>query len=306
MAALGGTNEFETDTVEIIDLQSINSTCTLISKFPNSTYSAVGGLGPNERPIICDGQFSNECYSYINKTWSAFPSMSIRRYFSAVSKSPYPDKSHFFLVTGGYSGDDYFNTSEVLTPKGWQNLSTNLPTGMLQHCAVLINATTVMLIGGSTSHDSDASDYRYSKKTYLFNSENESWSEGPTLISGRNSHTCAKIKKSSQSSQYSIIVVGGYNGWSMSSVEILEEGASEWVAGPEFPFPILDSSMIEYSDGSVFLIGGRKVGSSRVALDTIFQLQHGQADWIEKPQKLKEARYWATAFLVPDEIADCS
>ena len=217
------------ETVEIIDLQSINSTCAMFSRFPKKDNGAVGGLGPDEKPIVCGGgeagDYSNECYFYVNKTWSSFPSMSERRYYSAISQSPYPDKSHFFLVTGGFSDIGYpSNTGEVLTQNGWLKVSVNLPTVMARHCVVLVNDTTVMLIGGRKSQDG------FLKETYLFNSENEIWSEGPTLMSKRDSHTCAKIKKSRQSSQYSIIVAGGYNGGEMSSVEILEEGASEWAA----------------------------------------------------------------------------
>ena len=49
MVALGIPNQSlsETDKVEIIDLQSINSTCSMFSIFPKSTHLAAGGLGPD-------------------------------------------------------------------------------------------------------------------------------------------------------------------------------------------------------------------------------------------------------------------
>jgi hypothetical protein len=71
----------------------------------------------------------------------------------------------------------------------------------------------------------------------------------------------------------SIIVVGGSY---LSSVEILDEGSNKWQTGPELPFGIEDSQMVEDQIGGVVLIGGR---SSLVDnLDTLYQLPHGGLD----------------------------
>jgi hypothetical protein len=64
--------------------------------------------------------------------------------------------------------------------------------------------------------------------------------------------------------------------------------------------------MVEDQNGGVVLIGG---GSSSVGiLDTLYQLPNGGQDavWTEMEQKMKIGRYWHTAFMVPDNIVDCS
>jgi len=55
----------------------------------------------------------------------------------------------------------------------------------------------------------------------------------PALQYGQNSHRCARIRKDRLSQSFSIIVVGGQNQLGfMSSVEILDEGATNWRSGP--------------------------------------------------------------------------
>ena len=300
MVAVGYTIQGFSDKVEIIDLENPISTCTDLPKYPMQVDRVVGTLGQNENPIICGGYpGSRECYSYVDKIWNSFPSMNTVRGHAASLPSPYPNKSHIFLVTGGVENTGDTNTGEILTEDGWQNMPEPLPVKIAFHCAVLVNATTAFIIGGRQD------DQNAAPMTYFFNTENEVWIEGPLLKTGRREHSCARIQKDSQSSQYSVIVAGGVNSndVTLSSVELLEVGASEWVAGPELPEKILGSSMVEYSDGGVFYIGG--LGGGRYHY-TIFYLAHGQAEWVEMPQKLKIATAWATSFLVPDEITNCS
>jgi hypothetical protein len=104
----------------------------------------------------------------------------------------------------------------------------------------------------------------------------------------------------------SIIVVGGLDSSYLSSVEILDEGSNEWQTGPEHPSEIVGSQMVEDQNGGVVLIGG--LSSSVGILDTLYQLPHGGQDavWTKMEQKMKTGRREHTAFLIPDNIADCS
>jgi hypothetical protein len=92
----------------------------------------------------------------------------------------------------------------------------------------------------------------------------------------------------------------------LSSVEILNEGSNEWQTGPELPFGISNSQMVEDQNGGVVLIGGYSPSVSN--LDTIYQLPHGGQDavWTEMEQKMTTGRRDHTTFLVPDNIVDCS
>jgi hypothetical protein len=166
---------------------------------------------------------------------------------------------------------------------------------------VTVNSTTVMAIGGYQNGQS------YSGKTFYFTFGEESWTEGPELKNKRDDHSCGKIRRNKESQEMSIIVAGGYDGSSrLSSVEILDEGSNEWQTGPELPFQIWESQMVEDQNGGVVLIGGDS--SSAGTLGTLYQLPHGGQDavWTKMEQKMKIGRYEHTAFLVPDNFVDCS
>jgi N-acetylneuraminic acid mutarotase len=92
----------------------------------------------------------------------------------------------------------------------------------------------------------------------------------------------------------------------LSSVEILDKSSNEWQTGPELPFEIRSSQLVEDQNGGVVLIGGES--SSLSNLDTLYQLPHGGQDavWTKMEQKMKTGRNFHTAFLVPDNVADCS
>ena len=300
LLVLGGQNSEYSDVAEIIDLDAPNKNCENLHNFPYAVKMPTGGLLSNGSPVICGGALYgstpvNECFSYFNNSWSAFPSMALPRFISAVSASPYPNGSHRFLVTGGIGG---LNSGEVLTDIGWQNLTTHLPTSIYGHCMVHINSTTAVIIGG-TQNQIYSTPY-----TYFFNSEHELWFPGPSLKGGRNWSSCGKISKDNNSHEFSVIVVGGINNIKrLASAEILDEGSSEWRKGPDYPFGISSPSLIEYPGGGVILVGGDSDFSTE---NKIYYLEHANSTWVEMPQKLKVGRESAIAFLVPDEITNCS
>jgi N-acetylneuraminic acid mutarotase len=206
------------------------------------------------------------------------------------------------LVTGGYDGSfSYFNSAEILTEEGWESIIPSLPvTTLYAHCMVTVNSTTVLAIGGQQNG--------FSGKTFYFTFGKESWTEGPELKNKRRYHSCGKIRRDKDSQEMSIIVAGGSDGFFsyLSSVEILDEGSNEWQMGPELPFTIYGSQMVEDQNGGIVLIGG---SSDSVAnIDTLYQLSHGGQDavWTKMEQKMNTGRRLHIAFLVPDNIVDCS
>jgi hypothetical protein len=204
------------------------------------------------------------------------------------------------LVTGGLdSSGSYLNSAEMLTEEGWESNIPSLPVTIYAHCMVTVNSTTVMVIGGSQ-------DGQISGKTFYFTFGEESWTEGHELKNNRLYHSCGMIRKNKESQAMSIIVAGGRDGSSLSSVEILDEGSNEWQTGPELPFGIEGSQMVEDQNGGVVLIGG--YSSSVDNLDSLYQLPHGGQDafWTKMEQKLKTGRREHTAILVPDNLVDCS
>jgi hypothetical protein len=289
------------NTCEVINLASSASTCKNPPNFPATVYAAIRGLGFKGNPILCGGRQndapSNKCYSLENNQWVSSASMNSVRVRAAAAQL----KDGHLLVTGGYDESvSDLNSAEMLTEEGWESNIPSLPVTFYAHCMVTVNSTTVMAIGGTQNGQS------YSGKTFYFTLGDESWTEGPELKNKRSSHSCGKIRRNKESQEMSIIAAGGIKSSFLSSVEILHEGSNEWQMGPELPFGISHSKMVEDQNGGVVLIGG--LSSSVGYLDTLYQLPHGDQDaaWIKMEQKMKTVRSSHTAILVPDNIVDCS
>jgi hypothetical protein len=290
-----GETDGDTKTIEIIDLESAK-TCKNLPDFPHAAAFGFGGLGFQNMPMICS--YTSDCYSLDRNKWTSSFSTESERFLGAVSLSPYPTESYKLFLTGGRRS----NTAEVLTEQGWKALPQTIPIEeIFYHCSVLVNSTTVMVIGGIENQKSS------SNKTYFFNTENEIWTEGPQLKNIRKSHSCGTIRKNSQTQEFSVIVAGGRDSNKiLSSVEILDPGSNEWRKGLDLPFGITDAQMVEDQNGGVVLVGGLK-GTDRY-LDTLYQLPHGGKDteWFEMEQKLDNGRAKHVAFFVPDSLFDCS
>jgi N-acetylneuraminic acid mutarotase len=223
--------------------------------------------------------------------------MNSVRYYAAAAQL----QDGKLLVTGGKNGSAFLNSAEMLTEEGWESNIPSLPVTIVYHCMVTVNSTTVMAIGGYGQNG------QYSGKTFYFTFGEEYWTEGPELKNKRGWHSCGKIRRNKESQELSIIVAGGLGGSSkLSSVEILDEGSNEWQTSPELPVGMCCSQMVEDQNGGIVLIGGESSSAGR--LDTLYQLSHGGQDavWTKMEQKMKTGRNEHTAFLVPDNIVDCS
>ena len=283
------------NSVEIIDLLSTVTQCPNFPNFPRSTYFANGGLDNNDNPIVCGGQPStNDCQSFVNGRWVSIQPLTQIRSLYATMKSPFLNDSVNLFLAGSF--DPLSGTAEILVNGVWQKWPINLPTKIGFHCMLMLNSTALILIGGNQD------DVVLSPRTHIFDIANQKWSDGPVLHFGRRAHSCAIIPTNSQSSEYSVIVVGGLDGHDMSSVEILDEGSNEWRQGPELPLPVCCSVIVEHPLGGIALIGGRT--SEKILLNTIYRLANAGEDWELMPQQLQVARHFHTAFLVPNEVAD--
>jgi hypothetical protein len=297
----GGLTPSATDTCEVINLASSASTCKNPPNFPATVHAAIGGLGFKGNPILSGGYqngfSSNKCYSLENNEWVSSASMNSVRVEAGMAQL----KDGKILVTGGYNASfSFLNNAEMLTEEGWESNIPSLPVTIKAHCMVTVNSTTVMVIGGFQNK-------RISRKTFYFTFGEEKWTEGPELKNKRFGHICGKIRRNKESQEMSIIVAGGFDDGSyLSSVEFLDEGTNEWQTGPELPFGIDESQMVEDQNGGVVLIGGRSL--SLEGLDTLYQLPHGGQDavWTMMEQKMKTGRNRHTAFLITDNIVDCS
>ncbi len=303
LVGLGSTKSGRTNNFEVIDLESTTSKCSQVPPYPLAIEGAMGGIGINEKPIVCGGYsstFHNNCYM-LDKTWQSSHSLKTALAYGAIAPSPFTNKSHYFILSGGWSqSSSYLNTVDAFKETEWERLPSHLPTVMHHHCMVLMNSTTIITVGGHNGN--------YLKETYILNAaRSPSWVLGPPLKYSRHVHSCSRIRKNANDlPEFSIIAAGGSGSGSTASVELLDEGASQWRDGPELPTGIYRAQMVEDPRGGVILIGGSS--STNAYLHTMYRLAHAEegARWMELPQKLSIGRYLHTAIMVPDNFVNCT
>jgi hypothetical protein len=190
LVGLGQTSNGYTNQFELIDLETPSSKCKAVPAYPLEVGTAMGGLGADEKPIICGGQASispthrSECFT-LDSSWTALPSMKTPTSWGQFAPSPFANKSHHLVSSGGHSGQVAFNRMDVLTQQGWEGL-TALPEAIHVHCMLLVNSTTLMTIGGVNGNTLN--------KTWIFHSWSQNWVLGPDLNTARYGHGCAKIR----------------------------------------------------------------------------------------------------------------
>ena len=292
------------DKVVIIDMESATSTCEPLTNKFGSVFGTTGLLNKDNNPIYCGGYdklmniASSACFIYDKFEWKNGPTLNNRRNFPAMTVSPFiSDKSSLFIVGGKYDGSP-LSSAEVLTETGrWQLFTPSAPVTIHGHCLILVNQTTVMIIGGFQNDIPSAN-------TFMIGDSQRAWTKGPVMSTGRVLQGCAKIRKDGKSHVKSIIVAGGYLSNVLNSVEILNEKSTLWYTGPYLPVATCCMSMTEDPRGGVLMIGGwTGVTSTDIyAYPTaaIYRLKHGNAEWQLIRQKISSPNYYIGSFLVPD------
>ena len=80
------------------------------------------------------------------------------------------------------------------------------------------------------------------------------WTEGPAMKIPRYYSSCGRIIKGDGSNKLNVISAGGSNS---DVVEIFDAVINEWQSGPNLPFAIDKSEMVEDPLGGVVLVGGQ-------------------------------------------------
>lgn len=149
------------------------------------------------------------------------------------------------MAVGGYSSN-----VEALTSSGWKQLPYPLPMNFLGQCMALINSTTAIVMGGFQA-------LALSKDTYVISNSTRTWTLGPPLNDLRGFHTCGRILTNKATKTYGVIVVSGYDGTNyLSSVELLDQGATSFVRGKPLPVALLYNSLVEDPAGGIIIING--------------------------------------------------
>ena len=279
--------------VEVVDLASETTVCQDLPDFPLSgILGSIGGLGLRNNPFLCYG---NDCYTPTNTTW--VPSPGLQSLFP-VRHSTSSGFSNM-IVAGGFGGP---TSAEILTSSGWIKLP-DLPQPLIWSCAVEISSNTHLVIGGINSTSKTV------PSTYFFHRDSLVWENGPPLNTARYGHSCGLIR--GENNTVNVIVTGGLSvagnaNSILDSVEVLDAGSTFWRAGPKLPIKNFASQLVQDQNGGIILIGGSPDGDT--ASPSLIQLNSADpgSEWIVMKQQLKYPRAAFTAFLIPENITDCS
>ncbi len=249
--------------VEMIDLETQN-TCSQINDYPiedaGMTLGIIDGL-LKSCGSLSEGDY---CYDYNPETnsWITSESMLVSR---DTPRSSFID-GVWFVTGDGTNDDDFPLSTDIWTGTEFESGPT-LPTEMFLHCQLTVNSTHVFF-----------ADTYFTGISYLFDWYGQSWTVLPSMTVERDNPSCGLINNPDNGIE----------------VVIVEEGISEifnlnelsWRLGPAPPsFHAAGSTQL----GDTFIVaGGNDHGDN--PLDTIYQFDHLNYEWILKSQKLDVAR----------------
>ena len=200
--------------LEIIDLIDTTSKPIIVIDTNGSRKGAIGGILQN-KPVICGGYDTDiktiPNYSIIGMSNNDFKMMSPRDFSASIALN-----ESKIWVTGGYSihfgkSNRYItSTTEIISLDQRPVAGPNFPFTVYSHSMVLVNPTTIYLIGGSQNGES-------SNKTWIIDPSNDfQLRMGPPLNIARLQHSCSKIRIEGR---IFLVAAGGYN----RSGRIIEE-----------------------------------------------------------------------------------
>ena len=129
------------------------------------------------------------------------------------------------------------------------------------------------------------------------------------LSDERTNPACGQIATSEGSTSRSVIVLGGFHRHlgPLRTAEILDPGAKTWRQGPNFPYPLRTTTMVQDPAGGVIVVGGL-AGEGVGMLDTLYRLAHAGegASWEKLPITLTSKRDGHLAMMLPSSMFNCS
>lgn len=176
-----GTEDEDTESAEIIDLDNSNFKCPSLPSLPKAIFGAFGGLIHDDQvrvdPMICGGNAQNQCYTlkraFGGTAWINSLNLSQPLSYTNAVESPYRDCRLF--TVGGFNGSA-IKTSFSYCNNTWTVSAHPLPVAAWLHCTIKFDDTTVMVTGGVQS-------FVYSRKTYMLNtSERTGWIKGNATV----------------------------------------------------------------------------------------------------------------------------
>ena len=99
-----------------------------------------------------------------------------------------------------------------------------------------------------------------------------------------------------------LVVTGGLNGDYITTTEELDLNTLQWSVGKDLPIGRDYGASVQFKDSFLIVAGNGPAGYT----DTILEYNTDSGDWNVRSERLLSARGFHAAFLVPEEIANCS
>ena len=281
-------------TSEIFNLAPSSSACNNLSPTSPSHANSLVGLDYNNTVLLCGA------YNCLTNSKGLWVTSSLK------GPSQYNTYSHSYAFIPGQNGAGRMvavtsrDSIEYLTPTGWKLSNAHTPYFLYYPCIAAMNSSVfVISVGWNYSQQT------ISTKTFYYNVESDTLTDGPERLEPRSTTQCSKIRSSPTESSVMVAGTGTYHyrpNW--TTTEYLDAGNQVWKSGPMLPLDISGGFMLEHPRGGVLLIGGLLDGWK--SLDTIYHLPSLTSKWELLPQKLKEPRHDFAAVVVPDDVTTCS
>ncbi len=121
------------------------------------------------------------------------------------------------FVIGGWGPE---KSTEFVSASNPSVYGTDLPIATFGHCTTMVNSTHILLTGG----------YETLQKSYFYNVEAGTWTEGPDLPDRKGYHTCGTFN---QDGKPVVVIAGGSDDFKSyyRTVYFLDIDTMEWING---------------------------------------------------------------------------
>jgi hypothetical protein len=209
---------------EVIDLEDASNVCMDLEDYPSQVDGAVGGLLNQVDPLVCGGRvpYRKSCY-VVNQPGQSSEMLELRGYSASLTLN----STHLWITGGEKDSGKYLSSTEFVSIGQPAVRGPYLPYAVKRHCLVRVNSSTALLCGGYNNGDYN--------ECHFMDLEDHSWSQGPSMITKRSSHSCGIFKSTAHQGQNVVIVAGGSNGLHfVDSVEFLDPTTNTWTEGKTY------------------------------------------------------------------------
>ena len=271
----------------LVSLDGTTGNCDL-EDYPATSNRPAAVTYNNGEVLACGGQDlvdADRCWRLDGSAWSSLPNSNQKH---CLFDSQNVVMNDGWWVTGRLqTGDNLCSissvSSEVYTGTAW------IPGPALPgdeypsySCVVNLNTTHTLLIGGG---------YPVRRDTWLYDWSSQAWTRTSSLIQGRYGHRCVSL------GDLGILVVGGWDGGAVYTVELYDPAQGTWSSQPDLPADSnpVDPLLLNWDDQVLALFRDE---------DQIYQRSEGNGEWsvlqgVQLPETFKEYRF-DKAVLVPE------